>query len=445
MRGLAFRGLTFLTGLAAVGLAVGCTDSVRSSEPSYATAGAGGGGTTGGPGGGVGNQDAGLGGGASGGQTAQGGQAGQPITTGAGAASSRPAAGRAGRRGRRSGRSGASGSRRAGVAEQRLPDDQLVAAQQVGRVRQRRLRPLFHAGQRNFEDHLGRRGAAVAAPAGRGHRHRRPRQRRADLRRSDRLLRRAPGRNPGWRQGGPARRRDRVGAQGLRDALPGQRDRHQPAAGRQRRHRDRSHHRRVHLAHQSGRVRVDGRRRPGAGAPGPRADRGRHGDRLVEPDRRFVHHVRRRRRHRHRPGEGQGRGQRVAAGPLRLRGHGLRRRLAHVAGGLRRRLWRPGPAVAVGHRRRGSRRQPAAPRSRGLVGGVRRSPRQLWLGAERAFGWRAEPGVRGDVRPEGHRGRCGVPVRLRVGGRHAGHDAPRRSRSGQPRCPNSCCSFPRRC
>ena len=84
MRGLALRGLAVLSGLAAAGLTFGCTDSVRSSEPVFASAGAGGGGTTGGPGGGVGNPDAGLGGAATGGQTGQGGQAGETTTAGAG-------------------------------------------------------------------------------------------------------------------------------------------------------------------------------------------------------------------------------------------------------------------------------------------------------------------------------------------------------------------------
>ncbi len=89
MRGLALRSLScgrlaVLSALAASGLAAGCTDSVRTNQPVYASAGAGGGGTTGGPGGNVGNPDGGLGGAASGGQIGQGGQAGQSTTTGAG-------------------------------------------------------------------------------------------------------------------------------------------------------------------------------------------------------------------------------------------------------------------------------------------------------------------------------------------------------------------------
>ena len=91
MRGLALRSLSLVVGgLTALGLVAGCNDSVRTSEPVYASAGAGGGGTGGAAGGpGV---DHPAGGAATGGQAAEGGQGGQSTTTGAGGGVSRPAA-----------------------------------------------------------------------------------------------------------------------------------------------------------------------------------------------------------------------------------------------------------------------------------------------------------------------------------------------------------------
>ena len=98
MSGLACRSLAVLGALGVASLVPGCTDSVRSSPPVFASTGGGGsGGAGGGIGGGVtggfiggfigstgGAAGSGLGGSPAGGQPGQGGQGGQTTTTGAG-------------------------------------------------------------------------------------------------------------------------------------------------------------------------------------------------------------------------------------------------------------------------------------------------------------------------------------------------------------------------